>query len=86
MAQRLRALVTLSEDLGSIPSNHMVLYNCLWLQFQVIWLPYTNAHKIKFEKLFKNFRQAVVAHAFNPSTQETETDLCEFKASLVYKS
>jgi hypothetical protein len=31
----------------------------------------------------------VVAHAFNPSTQEAEADLiedlCEFKASLVYR-
>ena len=30
---------------------------------------------------------AVVAHAFNPSTREVEAaDLCEFEASLVYKS
>ena len=29
----------------------------------------------------------VVAHAFNPSTQEAEAvDLCEFKANMVYKS
>ena len=31
--------------------------------------------------------QVVVADAFNPSTREAEeADLCEFKASLVYKS
>ena len=30
---------------------------------------------------------AVVAHAFDPSTREAEAaDLCEFEASLVYKS
>ena len=26
-----------------------------------------------------------MAHAFNPSTQEAEAELCEFEASLVYK-
>ena len=30
---------------------------------------------------------AVVAHTFNPSTGEAKAgDLCEFKASLIYKS
>jgi hypothetical protein len=29
--------------------------------------------------------QAVVVHAFNPSTQEAHVHLCEFKASLVYR-
>jgi hypothetical protein len=29
--------------------------------------------------------QGMATHAFNPSTQEAETDLCEFEASLVYK-
>ena len=27
----------------------------------------------------------MVAHTFNPSIRETETDLCEFKASLGYE-
>jgi hypothetical protein len=29
MAQQLRALAALPEDLGSIPSTHMVAHNCL---------------------------------------------------------
>ena len=31
MAQWLRALAALPEDLGSTPSNHMVAHNCLSL-------------------------------------------------------
>lgn len=27
----------------------------------------------------------MVAHTFNPSTQEAETDFCEFGGSLVYR-
>ena len=29
MAQQLRALAALAEDLGSVPSKHMVAHNCL---------------------------------------------------------
>jgi hypothetical protein len=29
MAQQLKALAALPEDLGSIPSTHMTTYNCL---------------------------------------------------------
>jgi hypothetical protein len=32
MAQCLRALAALPEDLGSIPSTHMAAHNCLQLQ------------------------------------------------------
>lgn len=32
MAQPLRALATLPEDLGSIPSTHITAHNCLQLQ------------------------------------------------------
>jgi hypothetical protein len=34
----------------------------------------------------ETYSQAVVAHTFNPSTQrQRQADLCEFKASLVYR-
>lgn len=36
MAEGLRALTTLPEDLDSIPRTHMAVYNCLQLQFQGI--------------------------------------------------
>lgn len=36
MAQWLRALVTLAEILGSVPSTHRVAHNHLYLQFQGI--------------------------------------------------
>lgn len=32
MAERLRTLTTLPEDLGSIPNNHIAAHNCLQLQ------------------------------------------------------
>jgi hypothetical protein len=35
MAQQLRVLIALPEDLGSIPSNHMAAYSCLLTP--VIW-------------------------------------------------
>ena len=31
-------------------------------------------------------QQTVLVHTFNPSTWEAETDLCEFKTSLVYNT
>jgi hypothetical protein len=34
MAQQLRALPALAEDLGSIPATHRAAHNCLQLQFQ----------------------------------------------------
>jgi hypothetical protein len=36
VAQQLRALAVLVEDMHSIPSTHMTADNCLWLQFQEI--------------------------------------------------
>ena len=37
IAQQLRALVSLPENLGFIPIPHMVANNCLYLQSQGIW-------------------------------------------------
>jgi hypothetical protein len=37
------------------------------------------------QQLFKSTEWlGIVAHAFNPSTQQRQADLCELKASLVY--
>ena len=36
MAQQSEALAALAEDLGWIPSIHMVAHNHLWFQFQGI--------------------------------------------------
>ena len=36
MAQQLRALTVIAEDLGLVPNTHMVAHNCLWLKFQGI--------------------------------------------------
>lgn len=38
-AQQLRALDTLTEDLGSVPTTQRVAHNHLDLQFQSIWHP-----------------------------------------------
>lgn len=40
MAQWLRTLAVFPKDPGSTPSTHMVAYNYLWLQSQVIWCPF----------------------------------------------
>jgi hypothetical protein len=42
MAQWLRTLAALTEDLGLVPSAHMVVYNHLKLQFQGIRCPLLN--------------------------------------------
>ena len=47
--------------------------------------------KTQKEKLFiikfKNSSQAVMVHAFNPSTQkQRQADICEFKTSLIYRA
>ena len=34
MSQQLRALAALAEDVGSVPSTHMMVYNHLLLMFQ----------------------------------------------------
>jgi len=44
LAQQLRALAALPEDLGSIPNNHIAAHNCLQLQFQGIQHPHTDIH------------------------------------------
>lgn len=33
VAPQLRALAAVAEDLGSIPTTHVAVYNCLQLQF-----------------------------------------------------
>jgi hypothetical protein len=42
MAQQYRALAVLLENWGSVPSTHMAVYNCLYLQFQGIQHPDTD--------------------------------------------
>jgi hypothetical protein len=37
----------LLEDPGTISSNHMAAHNCLKLQFQGIWHPYTGIYTFK---------------------------------------
>lgn len=39
IAQRLKALVVLPEELGLIPRTYMMAYNQLQLHFQGIWPP-----------------------------------------------
>ena len=48
---------------------------------------YSNSgNKRMFTKIL-SISGAVVGHTFNPSTREAKAgDLCEFKASLIYKS
>jgi hypothetical protein len=44
MAQQLRALAALAENLGLIASTHMVPHTCQWLQFQGFWHPHTGMY------------------------------------------
>ena len=44
MAQQLRALAALPEDLGSIPSTNVAVCTCLYLQFPGIQHPRTHIH------------------------------------------
>lgn len=44
MAQRLRVLGILPEDLDLIPSTYIATYSCLLSQFQEIWHPYTDTY------------------------------------------
>ena len=57
MAQWLRALTALPEDLGSTPSIHMAAHNCLQLELlsstiftQIHMKANTNVHKIKINR------------------------------------
>jgi hypothetical protein len=47
MGQWLGALAALPEDLGSIPSNHLVAHTFLYIQFSGIWHPHTGIHANK---------------------------------------
>ena len=48
MAQQLRALIALAEDLGSVPNTYMVVRDCLELEFQgsnaIFWTPWALSH------------------------------------------
>jgi hypothetical protein len=47
MAQRLRALAALPEDLGSIPNTHMAAHNSLELLFQETQYLHKDMHEGK---------------------------------------
>lgn len=55
MAQWLRALDNLAEDLGSVLSTHMVAHDGLYLQFQFSVVLYTHATEIHVGKLLVHF-------------------------------
>ena len=81
MAQPLRALTALPEDLGSNLSTYMAAHNCLQLQDLTFSHRHTcrqNAkeHKIKVNIFLKRkdseLEPDIMVHAFNVNTQEAD--------------
>ena len=71
MAQWLRVLTVLPEDLGSIPSIHMAAHNCnssvpvnLAPSHRHTYRKNTNMHKVKISKLNKNKNKISVSKLF----------------------
>ena len=80
-------MLVLQTFTGSYKSTKKMLRQFTKEQYlQCLEEPKMPVDKVKFRLKTGRMTQAVVAHAFNPSTQrERQVDLCEFEASLVYR-